>query len=68
MSRQELFLKGLAELTKKYGLVIRGCGCCGSPWIEDLQEDILQQKIFRGDVLIENLCYNTEKKEYEERR
>ena len=29
------FLKELAELTKKYGLVIGGCGCCHSPWICD---------------------------------
>ena len=54
MNRLELFLKELAELTKKYGLVIGGCGCCGSPWIEDLE-----QKNY-----INNLRYNDEKQEY----
>ena len=29
------FLAELAELTKKYGIRINGCGCCGSPWLED---------------------------------
>lgn len=37
--RVKAFLKELAELTKKYGLSIGGCGCCGSPWIWDLQNN-----------------------------
>ena len=36
MNRLEEFLKELSELTKKYELKIGGCGCCGSPWIVDL--------------------------------
>jgi len=27
------FLEGLAELTKKKGVAIGGCGCCGSPYL-----------------------------------
>ena len=27
------FLAELTELTKKHGIAIGGCGCCGSPWI-----------------------------------
>lgn len=28
------FLRGLARLTKRYGFVIGGCGCCGSPFVD----------------------------------
>lgn len=27
------FLSDLKELTVKHGVVIGGCGCCGSPWL-----------------------------------
>lgn len=30
------FLKELTELCDKYNIYIKGCGCCGSPWLEDL--------------------------------
>jgi hypothetical protein len=31
------FLLGLRELTLKYGVGIAGCGCCGSPFLRDVQ-------------------------------
>jgi len=31
----DLFLKDLTELTNKHKIVIGGCGCCESPWIEE---------------------------------
>ena len=34
-TKQE-FLAELTKLTVKYGLVIGGCGCCGSPWITNM--------------------------------
>lgn len=30
------FLDELSEVSKKHGLFIEGCGCCGSPVIERL--------------------------------
>ncbi len=27
------FLRALTKLTKRYGIVIGGCGCCDSPWL-----------------------------------
>lgn len=32
-----LFLQELTKLSDEYNMVIKGCGCCGSPWIEDLE-------------------------------
>ena len=32
------FLLELSELTKKYGIAIHGCGCCGSPIIYGLKD------------------------------
>jgi hypothetical protein len=40
------FLEELGELTKKHGLVINGCGECGSPWVEELKPDTY----FPGDL------------------
>lgn len=31
----EGFLEELKELTLSYGIVIGGCGCCGSPYLLD---------------------------------
>lgn len=31
------FLMELTALTKKYDIAIKGCGCCGSPWLEDYE-------------------------------
>jgi hypothetical protein len=35
LEQVEAFLVELTELTKKYRIRIHGCGCCGSPYLED---------------------------------
>ena len=37
--RLDKFLEELSELTNKYGFVIGGCGCCGSPWVDEIDGD-----------------------------
>ena len=34
------FLKELEQLTNKYGLYIGGCGCCNSPYICKIGENV----------------------------
>lgn len=36
--RLAAFIKGLTSLTQDHGLVIGGCGCCGSPYIFELSK------------------------------
>ncbi len=33
------FILDLEALTRKYGLAVAGCGCCGSPWLESVKKD-----------------------------
>ena len=32
----ENFLTEMSNLTKNYGLIIGGCGCCGSPYLTQI--------------------------------
>lgn len=52
--RLQAFLDELAKLTEKYGFVICGCGCCGSPWLSDRE----------GNMDRDNLGYNYNTKKY----
>lgn len=36
-ARIKVFLQELTSLCEKYDIYIKGCGCCGSPWIEDFK-------------------------------
>jgi len=35
------FLEELTELTRKHGIKVCGCGCCGSPWLDVISIDEL---------------------------
>jgi hypothetical protein len=44
------FLDGLTKLTRETGVVISGCGCCGSPYLyEDTAAHLLQHREYRAD-------------------
>ena len=49
--RTDKFLEELAELTKKHGIEICGCGWCGSPWLNDMigKEDLGGNLYFDDD-------------------
>jgi hypothetical protein len=34
-----LFLIELTELSRKHGVRVGGCGCCGSPYLEPCKDD-----------------------------
>ena len=55
IKKVKCFLNELSELTRKYGIKIDGCGCCGSPWIEDI----------RTGNTVDSLEYDDEKQQYE---
>ena len=50
------FLTELAELTKKYDISIGGCGCCGSPYL---------QRIDNGEIIGESLSWDIQEEKYE---
>lgn len=43
--RLDKFLEELSELTNKYGFVIGGCGCCGSPWVDEIGGDSVGEEL-----------------------
>lgn len=55
-NKREMFFKELTELTNKYGFSIGGCGCCGSPWVRDVNT---------GEYIADDLCYDESEKKYE---
>ena len=37
MENKQEFLNELTALTKKYKISIDGCGCCGSPYLNEIE-------------------------------
>jgi hypothetical protein len=37
---EKKFLEELSSLSLKYNIYIKGCGCCGSPYLKELKEGI----------------------------
>jgi hypothetical protein len=40
IARMDGFLQELNELTRRHKIKIGGCGCCGSPWLEDCSTEL----------------------------
>lgn len=54
------FILELTTLSQKYQIYIKGCGCCGSPWLYDdkEKENIGDNLSYDNDGGVE--CYTTE--------
>lgn len=39
--KEKAFLAELEVLSRKYGVIVGGCGCCGSPWVGEAKESKL---------------------------
>ncbi|MCL1911278.1 MAG: hypothetical protein FWG13_03635 [Leptospirales bacterium] len=50
------FLTEMGDLTKKYGFIIGGCGCCGSPYITKTDSE--------HQLVYENLSFDKKTGEY----
>lgn len=50
------FLTELGELSKKYGIEIGGCGCCGSPYLDYMGEN-MNEKETATDLSYDNGAY-----------
>lgn len=46
--RKVAFLIGLAKLSRETGIAIGGCGCCGSPSIDALKPEELDERAGYG--------------------
>ena len=53
------FLRGLTKLTKKTGIAINGCGCCGSPSLTNV-------KSIKGEYIFEEDGYDVDNIKWKE--
>lgn len=59
MSKEEEFLREYEKLCKKYKMGLQGCGCCGSPYLKDINEINYNKKLDK--IFIEGDGYWHEK-------
>lgn len=45
MNKEYLFLKEYEELCKKYKMGLKGCGCCGSPFLNEICDINYNEKL-----------------------
>lgn len=56
------FLTELTELSNRYGIVIGGCGCCGSPYLDYIEETL---KETATDLSFEDGAYEVAIEDYQ---
>ncbi len=47
----EAFLKDLDSLTAKHGILIGGCGCCGSPFLLNVNGKVIEYRLIAEELL-----------------
>ena len=47
--KEREFIIGLNELTKKTGIAVGGCGCCGSPYLHEIDSEDISNGAGYGD-------------------
>ena len=52
---KEQFLLKLEALTRETGIAIAGCGCCGSPWLEEVS--VVDQRAGYGTSSAGEVCW-----------
>lgn len=49
-ARRLAFILELNELTRKHGVSVCGCGCCGSPWLNE-DADVSDERAGYGETV-----------------
>ena len=54
-SKAKALLKDLKEIYAKHGLIINGCGCCGSPFIDvlDTTKELRLETFYGGYSIVQ---------------
>ena len=65
MKNVETFLEGLIKLSRETGIVVGGCGCCGSPYLSEEKAVDLERGVYRylGDERSSDLEFSSTEKE-----
>ena len=51
--RKRTFILGLEKLTRENGIIIGGCGCCGSPYLSNAEEGKLTEEAgYKSDEIM----------------
>lgn len=56
----ERFLKELSGISKKYGIYVDGCGCCGSPYLSTSYESIYDGRNLHWDEEKDTYVYEAD--------